>query len=68
MSRLKLAGHVVLAVGVGIWLYLMVLSIIAPRTQYSSVNIEFAIAAIVLVVASYFMKRYSKKSETKQTH
>jgi membrane protein implicated in regulation of membrane protease activity len=67
MSHLKLAGYVILAFGVGIWLYLLVLSIIDPRTQFSSVNIQYAIVAIVLVMVSYFIKRYSKKSETKQT-
>jgi negative regulator of sigma E activity len=46
---------------------LLVLSIIDPRTQFSSVNIQYAIVAIVLVAVSYFIKRYSKKSEAKQT-
>jgi hypothetical protein len=67
MNRLKLAGYIILAIGVGIWLYLLVLSIIDTRSQYSSVNIQYAIIAIVLVGVSYFIKRYSKKSETKQT-
>jgi membrane protein implicated in regulation of membrane protease activity len=67
MNRLKLIGYVILAIGVGIWLYLLVLSIIDPRTQFSSVNIQYAIVAIVLVAVSYFIKRYSKKSEAKQT-
>jgi membrane protein implicated in regulation of membrane protease activity len=66
MNRLKLAGFIILAIGVGIWLYLLVLSVIDPRTQYRSVNIQYAIVAMVLVVVSYFIKRYSKKSETKQ--
>jgi hypothetical protein len=66
MNRLKLAGYIILAFGVGIWLYLLVLSVIDTRSQYSTVNIEYAIVAIVLVVVSYFIKRYSKKSETKQ--
>jgi membrane protein implicated in regulation of membrane protease activity len=67
MNRLKLAGYIILAIGVGIWLYLLVLSIIDTRSQYSIVNIQYAIVAIVLVVVSYFIKRYSKKVETKQT-
>jgi hypothetical protein len=67
MNRLKLAGYIILAIGVGIWLYLLVLSIIDTRSQYSSVNIQYAIIAIVLVGVSYFIKRYSKKVETKQT-
>jgi membrane protein implicated in regulation of membrane protease activity len=67
MNRLKLIGYIILAIGVGIWLYLLVLSIIDPRTQFSSVNIQYAIVAIVLVAVSYFIKRYSKKSEAKQT-
>lgn len=66
MNRLKLAGYIILAIGVGIWLYLVVLSLIDPRTQYSSVNIQYAIVAIVLVSASYFINRYSKKIETKK--
>jgi len=67
MNRLKLAGFIILAIGVGIWLYLLVLSVIDPRTQYRSVNIQYAIVAMVLVVVSYLIKRYSKKSESKQT-
>jgi membrane protein implicated in regulation of membrane protease activity len=67
MNRLKLVGFIILAIGVGIWLYLLVLSIIDTRSQYSIVNIQYAIVAIVLVVVSYFIKRYSKKVETKQT-
>lgn len=67
MNRLKLAGYIILAIGVGIWLYLVVLSLIDPRTQYISVNIQYAIVAIVLVAVSYFIIRYSKKSETKKT-
>ena len=67
MNGLKLASFFILAIGVGIWLYLLVLSIIDTRSQYSSVNIQYAIVAIVLVGVSYFIKRYSKKSETKQT-
>jgi uncharacterized membrane protein len=67
MNRLKLAGFIILAIGVGIWLYLLVLSVIDPRTQYRSVNIQYAIVAMVLVLVSYLIKRYSKKSETKQT-
>ena len=65
MNGLKLAGFFILAIGVGIWLYLLVLSVIDTRSQYSSVNIQYAIVAIVLVVVSYFIKRYSKKSEQK---
>ena len=65
MNRLKLAGFFILAIGVGIWLYLLVLSVIDTRSQYSSVNIQYAIVAIVLVVVSYFIKLYSKKSEKK---
>jgi hypothetical protein len=67
MNRLKLVGYVTLAIGVGIWLYLLVLSIIDTRSQYSIVNIQYAIIAIVLVLASYFIFHYSKKSKTKQT-
>jgi hypothetical protein len=66
MNCLKLAGYIILAIGVGIWLYLLVLSIIDTRSQYSSVNIQYAIVAMVLVAVSYFIKRYSKKSEAKQ--
>ena len=67
MNGLKLAGFFILAIGVGIWLYLLVLSVIDTRSQYSSVNIQYAIIAIVLVGVSYFIKRYTKKVETKQT-
>ena len=67
MNRLKLVGYVTLAIGVGIWLYLLVLSIIDTRSQYSIVNIQYAIVAMVLVAVSYVIKRYSKKSETKQS-
>ncbi len=66
MNRLKLASYIILAFGVGIWLYLVVLSFVNPRTPTYTVNIQLAIAALVLVVVSYFIKRYSKKSETKQ--
>ena len=67
MNRLKLASYIVLAFGVGIWLYLVVLSFVDPRTPTHNVNIQLAIVALVLVVASYFIKRYSKKSKTRQT-
>ena len=67
MNRLKLASYIVLAFGVGIWLYLVVLSFVNPRTPTYNVNIQLAIVALVLVVASYFIKRYSKKSKTRQT-
>jgi hypothetical protein len=66
MSRLKLASYIVLAFGVGIWLYLVVQSFVNPRTPTYIVNIQLAVVALVLVVVSYFIKRYSKKSETKQ--
>ena len=67
MNRLKLASYIILAFGVGIWLYLVVLSFVNPRTPTYNVNIQLAIVALVLVVVSYFIKRYSNKSETKQT-
>jgi ABC-type antimicrobial peptide transport system permease subunit len=66
MNRLKLARYIILAIGVGIWLYLVILSLVEPLSQYNSVNILLAIVAIVLVVVSYFINRYSKKSNTRQ--
>lgn len=44
-----------------------VLSFVNPRTQTYIVNIQLAIVALVLIVVSYLLNRYSKKSEAKQT-
>ena len=73
MNRLKLASYIVLAIGVaiwlGIWLFSLVLDVVVPdeRIKYHDFNFQFEIIALVLIVVSYFINRYSKKSETKQT-
>ncbi len=65
--NLRSIGIILYVIGFAIIIYLIVQSLAVPPNQINyDFNIIISIIALVLVAASFILRRRSRKSETKQ--
>jgi hypothetical protein len=66
MKSNVIAGYILYAIAFAILVFLLTQGFLIPF-QNVTLNLSFAIVAFVLLGSGYFLRRKSKKSETKQT-
>jgi Flp pilus assembly protein protease CpaA len=66
ISRFK--GLIIYAVGIGILSYLTVQGLVVPAHEINySINLFVSVFGLILMAVGLFIRRSSKKAETKQT-
>ena len=65
MKSNLIAGYIIYAIAFAILVFLLIQGFLIP-SQNETLNLSLAIVAFVLLGVGYFLRRKSKKSETKQ--
>jgi hypothetical protein len=65
MKSNKIAGYIIYAIAFAILVFLLIQGFLIPL-QNKILNLSVAIVAFVLLGVGYFLRRKSRKSETKQ--